>query len=82
MSTSTDHREVPHFGRWMDPSSKMVSWVMTHGACGDEMQPDGGEYRHMEQDGRTHTHMCIVRALVMCHCVCRVPHYCNNPEIP
>ena len=55
MSTSTDHREVPHFGRWMDPSSKMVSWVMTHGACGDEMQPDGGEYRHMEQDGHTHT---------------------------
>ena len=74
MSTSADHREVPYFMRWMDPSSKMVSWVMTHGACGDEMQPDGEEYGHMDKTGgRIHV-MCIVRALVLCHCVCRATH--------
>ena len=46
-----------------------VSWVMTHGACGDEMQTDGGEYEHMEQYGRTIHDICIVRALVLYHCV-------------
>ena len=50
-----------------------VSWVMTHGACGDEMQPDGEEYRHMDKTGACIHVMCIVRALVLCHCVCRVP---------
>ena len=45
-----------------------VSWVMTHRACGDEMQTDGGEYEHMEQDGRTIHDIYTVKDLVLYHC--------------
>ena len=78
-----DHGSLPIRGQedgWIRHSD--VSWVMTHRACGDEMQTDGGEYRHMEQDGRTIHDICIVRALVLYHCGCRVPHYINISEVP
>ena len=66
MSTRTDRREVPHLQKMDGFIIQDVSWVMTHRACGDEMQPDGEEYRHREQDGHTHTYIRIVRALVLC----------------
>ena len=37
MATRTDHREVPHLQKMCGSIIQDVSWVMTHGACGDEM---------------------------------------------